>query len=163
MGGGGGGGHGHSQSTAGFFSPAAPMVDPTAATGAGGAGGGQFFSPGAPTPGGVGAGGGDYAAPGVGAPLVGAGAVPPAAVGGGGGGGYGTNQLSNQFGQMGIGSQGGAGGLRGQANPSTVDLIKTPLNPLELMTMPPPEIRLPPNVRFPFGLPHSPLLRPDFD
>jgi hypothetical protein len=61
--------------------------------------------------------------------------------------------MSNQFGQMGLGGgqAGGAaaGGVnpRTQANPATVDLIKTPLNPLELMTMQPPEIRLPPNVR----------------
>jgi len=143
-GGGGGSGHGHSQSTAGFFSPAAPAInDPNAANGIGGGQGqGQFFSPGAPTPGVS----NEFVPPGAGAPNS-ATAVAP---GGAGGYGGGVQQLGNQFGQMGLGGNaaGVGGGPRQQANPATVDLIKTPLNPLELMTMNPPEIRLPPNVRF---------------
>ena len=142
---GGGSGHGHSQSTAGFFSPAAPAInDPNAANGGGGAG--QFFSPGAPTPGGQ---PNEFVPPGAGAPVPGAvGGGAPVAPGGAGGYGGGVQQLGNQFGQMGLGGNATAGGPRQQANPATVDLIKTPLNPLELMTMNPPEIRLPPNVRF---------------
>ncbi|CEQ39027.1 SPOSA6832_00524 [Sporobolomyces salmonicolor] len=122
-------GHGHSQSTAGFFSPAAaggPAADPAA---------GQFFTPGA-------APGSEFVQPGgpsvAGAAGAGIGGAPASA----GGAGYGAAQLTNQFGQMGI------GGVRQQSNVSTVDLIKTPLNPLELMTMQPPEIRLPPNASF---------------
>lgn len=143
-GGGGGSGHGHSQSTAGFFSPAAPAInDPNAANGIGGGQGqGQFFSPGAPTPGVS----NEFVPPGAGAPNSAAAVAP----GGAGGYGGGVQQLGNQFGQMGLGGNaaGVGGGPRQQANPATVDLIKTPLNPLELMTMNPPEIRLPPNVRF---------------
>ncbi|GAA5965921.1 hypothetical protein JCM21900_006043 [Sporobolomyces salmonicolor] len=122
-------GHGHSQSTAGFFSPAAaggPAADPAA---------GQFFTPGA-------APGSEFVQPGgasvAGAAGAGIGGTPAPA----GGAGYGAAQLTNQFGQMGI------GGVRQQSNVATVDLIKTPLNPLELMTMQPPEIRLPPNASF---------------
>ncbi|GAA6010807.1 hypothetical protein JCM11491_002955 [Sporobolomyces phaffii] len=143
-------GHGHSQSTAGFFSPAngGPIQGATDPSNANGAGAGQFFSPATAAPGGVG--GNEFVAPGAGAQL-------PAGVAPGGAGGYGggVQQMSNQFGQMGLGAQGGggataAGGVnpRTQANPATVDLIKTPLNPLELMTMQPPEIRLPPNASF---------------
>ncbi|GAA5885064.1 hypothetical protein JCM16303_006387 [Sporobolomyces ruberrimus] len=141
--GGGGSGHGHSQSTAGFFSPA--QAQPTGPVDQGNVNGGnQFFSPAAP-----GGGPSDFAAPGQAPPSVGG--VTP---GGAGGYGGGVQQMSNQFGQMGLGGgqAGGAaaGGVnpRTQANPATVDLIKTPLNPLELMTMQPPEIRLPPNASF---------------
>lgn len=140
-------GHGHSQSTAGFFSPGAP-VDPAvaggASAGANGGGAGQFFSP-ATAPGGIAS--NDFRQPGApGAP----GTVAPIAAGGAAGYGGGVQQLSNQFGQMGLGGGTGAGSVnpRTQANPATLDLIKTPLNPLELMTMQPPEIRLPPNASF---------------
>ncbi|GAA5960742.1 hypothetical protein JCM3765_007314 [Sporobolomyces pararoseus] len=143
-------GHGHSQSTAGFFSPAAP-VDPNAVGGGGGgvngSGAGQFFSP-AAAGGGPGAVGSNEFVPNVGGTP---GGVAPIAPGGAAGYGGGVQQMSNQFGQMGLGGGGGgAGGVnpRTQANPATVDLIKTPLNPLELMTMQPPEIRLPPNASF---------------
>ncbi|GAA5980233.1 hypothetical protein JCM5350_000881 [Sporobolomyces pararoseus] len=140
-------GHGHSQSTAGFFSPAAAAaaatpVDPNSVGGVNGSGGGQFFSP---ATGGVGS--NDFGAT--------PGGVAPIAPGGAAGYGGGVQQMSNQFGQMGLGGAGvnpatGGGGVnpRTQANPATVDLIKTPLNPLELMTMQPPEIRLPPNASF---------------
>ncbi|GAA5928876.1 uncharacterized protein JCM15063_003994 [Sporobolomyces koalae] len=135
-------GHGHSQSTAGFFSPAAGPAPTDAMNGAGA--GGQFFSPatGAPQP------GNEFVQPGAGAPVP---AGPPGAAAPGYGGAQGgVQQLSNQFGQMGMGGGPGATAAapRGQANPATVDLIKTPLNPLELMTMQPPEIRLPPNASF---------------
>jgi protein transport protein SEC24 len=140
-------GHGHSQSTAGFFSPAAP-VDPNTGVGANGSlgsAGGQFFSP---ATGGPGGGGNEFVNPGAGASVPGGNAGVTA--GGATGYGGGVQQMSNQFGQMGLGAggnaQGGGVNPRTQANPATVDLIKTPLNPLELMTMEPPEIRLPPNV-----------------
>ncbi|GAA5907840.1 uncharacterized protein JCM6883_001909 [Sporobolomyces salmoneus] len=154
-GGGGGSGHGHSQSTAGFFSPAAaPNVDPSVVNGTG-AGAGQFFSP----AGGAG-GGNEFVSPnqpGAPVPGVGVGGGTQVTPGGASGYGSGVQQMSNQFGQMGLGGAGtagagaGVGGVvnpRTQANPATVDLIKTPLNPLELMTMQPPEIRLPPNASF---------------
>ncbi|GAA6063672.1 hypothetical protein JCM10212_000408 [Sporobolomyces blumeae] len=152
QGGGGMMGHGHSQSVAGgFFSPAsgAPAAqDPIAHAGGQG---GQFFSPATA----AGPGGGDFASS---AGAVGGGAGGGAAAAAAFGSGQPTpavGQMASQFGQMGLGAGAGpggagmaAGGARGQANPATVDLIKTPLNPLELMTMSPPEIRLPPNASF---------------
>ncbi|GAA6015411.1 hypothetical protein JCM10207_008977, partial [Rhodosporidiobolus poonsookiae] len=140
-----GAGHGHSQSVAGsFFSPASGMgapqaQDPAAAAGAAG----QFFTPG---------GGDSFAQPGAapGAPALG-GAVPQAGPGMGGvpqpgapqaGAGFGAQQLAGQFGQMGL------GGPRQTAAPQNVNLIQTPLNPLELFTLEPPEINLPPNASF---------------
>ena len=131
-----GAGHGHSQSVAGsFFSPAAPALAPVAG------GGGQFFSPGAPdaTAGGY---GGAPAHPGAPAPLQpGGGAPVGGAPGYGGQAAGGAAQLAGQFGQMGL------GGPRQQANVANLNLIQTPLNPLELFTLQPPEINLPPNVR----------------
>ncbi|GAA5986774.1 hypothetical protein JCM11641_004786 [Rhodosporidiobolus odoratus] len=140
-GGPGGGGHGHSQSVSGaFFSPAAagmggpaPM-DPAAGAGAGA---GQFFTPGggdAFAPAG-GANGGPAPAAG-GAPNMGAGPAP------GQPGGYGAGQMASQFGQMNLGVS------RPTTNVANLNLIQTPLNPLELFTMPPPEINLPPNATF---------------
>jgi hypothetical protein len=136
-----GAGHGHSQSVAGsFFSPAAPALAP-----AGGAG--QFFTPG----GGDAAGAGFGAAPvqpgpgGAPAPAQPIGGAPSAAPAGFAAGA--PAQLANQFGQMGL------GGPRQQANVANLNLIQTPLNPLELFTLQPPEINLPPNVSFLFFFP----------
>ncbi|BGP16188.1 COPII subunit [Rhodosporidiobolus nylandii] len=137
-----GAGHGHSQSVAGsFFSPAAAgmggaaPLDPST-----GGGAGQFFTPG----GGDGfahAGGAPTAPMGAAAAMGAApvGGVPPAQ---GTAGGYGAAQMTQQFGQMGV------GGPRQTANPANLNLIQTPLNPLELFTMQPPEINLPPNASF---------------
>ncbi|CDR47063.1 hypothetical protein NBRC10512_007441 [Rhodotorula toruloides] len=137
----GGGGHAHTQSA--FFSPASAaavmgggaggQVDPS--SGAGGAGG-QFFTPGAPGAQAPGAGPDGFsapAAPGYGAP----GAGGPAAM----------SQMTNQFGAMGMGA-GPVGGPRPTADVQNVNLVNMPLNPLELMTLTPPEINLPPNASF---------------
>ncbi|GAA6027153.1 hypothetical protein JCM8097_002435 [Rhodosporidiobolus ruineniae] len=146
-----GAGHGHSQSVAGsFFSPAAPVAPQGQPGGAAQQQGGQFFSPAAPdAPAGFVGGGG--AAP-QGAPADGGfGGAPggvqggaPAPVGGAAPGqpGYGMNQMQGQFGNMGI------GGPRQTANPANMNLINLPLNPLELFTLQPPEINLPPNASF---------------
>lgn len=56
------------------------------------------------------------------------------------------NQMTNQFGAMGMGA-GPVGGPRPTADVQNVNLVNMPLNPLELMTLTPPEINLPPNVR----------------
>ncbi|GAA5867201.1 hypothetical protein JCM8547_003117 [Rhodosporidiobolus lusitaniae] len=132
-----GAGHGHSQSVAGsFFSPAAAQAGPDPNAGS------QFFTPGggdaAPA---YGAAGG---VAGVGAGMGGAPAPVGGAVGGApvGGGGYGTAQMTSQFGQMNV------GGPRQQANVANLNLIQTPLNPLELFTLQPPEINLPANASF---------------
>lgn len=52
----------------------------------------------------------------------------------------GVQGMTSQFGQMGLGGQKPAQIV------STTNLIGQPLNPAEMMTMSPPEIRLPPNV-----------------
>ncbi|GAA5916720.1 hypothetical protein JCM6882_005786 [Rhodosporidiobolus microsporus] len=142
-----GAGHGHSQSVAGsFFSPAAGggAVDPSA-----GAGAGQFFTPGggdsfAAAGGAAGGAPGFGGAPAPAGPAAGAmgGAVGPQPGAPGAGAGFHANNLAAQFGQMNM------GGPRAQANPANLNLIQTPLNPLELFTMQPPEINLPPNASF---------------
>ncbi|GJN89405.1 hypothetical protein Rhopal_002385-T1 [Rhodotorula paludigena] len=144
----GGGGHGHTQSA--FFSPASAAAVMGGGPGAhpqqpqpgfGAAPGqqqdaqGQFFSP-------AGAGAADGftpAGPAAGAPY---GAAAPGAGA--------TAQLTNQFGQMGLGAAGGAAAAvpRNTINPSNLNLMNLPLNPLELMTTTPPEINLPPNASF---------------
>lgn len=124
--------------TGGYGQPGAGAQDPST----GGAANGQFFSP---------AGGADpYAAAG--------GAAGP-------GGAYGQQPqmqqpgalagMTNQFGQMGLGGPAAPGMAPAQKmlNAANVNLINAPVNPLELMTVEPPEINLPANVRL-FALDH---------
>ncbi|TNY17113.1 Sec23/Sec24 trunk domain-containing protein [Rhodotorula diobovata] len=119
--------------TGGYGQPGAGAQDPST----GGAANGQFFSP---------AGGADpYAAAG--------GAAGP-------GGAYGQQPqmqqpgalagMTNQFGQMGLGGPAAPGMAPAQKmlNAANVNLINAPVNPLELMTVEPPEINLPANASF---------------
>lgn len=123
-------GHGHSQSQQ-FFSPATG-IPPLAGAPDGNNNG--FFSPAGPDFGiqqnVTGGGAGGYANQGP-PPTYG---QPPVA------------GLTNQFGQMGMG-----GGHKTLSPLSTTNLVGLPLNPAELFSAPPPEIRLPPNVRFTFS------------
>lgn len=61
--------------------------------------------------------------------------IPPYA-----GGQQGVQGMANQFGQMGLGGQ------KQMQVVSSTNLIGQALNPAEMMSMSPPEIRLPPNV-----------------
>jgi protein transport protein SEC24 len=97
----------------------------------------QFFSPASHdpnsqlfTPGARDFGGGAAAAQGFQQP-----GIPPYA-----GGQQGVQGMANQFGQMGLGGQ------KQMQVVSSTNLIGQALNPAEMMSMSPPEIRLPPNV-----------------
>lgn len=114
-------GHAHSQSQQ-YFSPNAPVDQQQPGT---------FFSPSDGVPQGFQQQPGAQPAP---SPYQ---QGPPAAFGGA----LNVGGLTNQFGQMGVSGQ------RQAQMVSTTNLIGLPLNPAELMTMEPPEIRLPPNVR----------------
>jgi protein transport protein SEC24 len=133
-------GHGHTQSVGQFFSPAAADPATTPYYGAAPAAqGGYTVGPRE---------GQGYAPQQMGQqhnPAYGAQQQQPA---------YGQQQqpqqdLSNQFGQMGIGSAKPIGHV------PTTNLVGLPLNPAELFGMAPPEIRLPANVNTVLFLPSS--------
>ncbi|GAA5821474.1 hypothetical protein JCM3770_000918 [Rhodotorula araucariae] len=143
----GGGGHAHTQSA--FFSPAsaaAAMGGVPGATGAYGQAGasepsaanGQFFSPAAAADPYAAAGAAPGAVPG--APYGQQSQQPPQPAG--------VQGMTTQFGQMGLGGGAPAHPQQKMVNAANINLINTPMNPLELMTVMPPEINLPANATF---------------
>jgi len=149
-----GGGHAHTQSA--FYSPASAAASMGGHPGA--AAGGGYGQPGAAGAQDLGSGpNGQFYSPAGGADPYASGGAQPVGAPGMQGGGYGQQGqqqqqqpatmagMTNQFGQMGLG--GGPASAQKMVNAANVNLINTPVNPLELMTVEPPEINLPANVR----------------